>query len=149
MSKELNPFFMPNAAWGSSVARFLQCSGEVITFRPCDVGRPRRIPALTRAGHLGEGSSGFGLILLHSCWYNPDMNLPNVFPVAAMLVCYWLEKRSQWFILAFAGTCALGAAYQFARGGWAFALIEVIWSIVSLQRWRLVNNSSRNIGIGG
>ena len=28
-----------------------------------------------------------------------------------MLVCYALEARSPWFILAFAGACALGSVY--------------------------------------
>ena len=32
----------------------------------------------------------------------------GLFAVTAMLVCYALEDRSHWFILAFAGSCALG-----------------------------------------
>ena len=36
--------------------------------------------------------------------------------VAAMLVCYALEDRSHWFILGFAGACALGSA--FLQGAW-------------------------------
>jgi len=28
-----------------------------------------------------------------------------------MLVCYTLERRSHWFVLGFAGACALGSAY--------------------------------------
>jgi hypothetical protein len=32
----------------------------------------------------------------------------GLFAVGAMLVCYALEDRSQWFALAFAGSCALG-----------------------------------------
>ena len=34
-----------------------------------------------------------------------------------MLVCYAFEKRSPWFILAFAVACALGAVYGFLQGG--------------------------------
>jgi hypothetical protein len=30
-----------------------------------------------------------------------------------MLICYALEDRSHWFVLAFAGACVLGSAYGF------------------------------------
>jgi len=33
-----------------------------------------------------------------------------------MLVCYALEDRNRWFILAFAAACALGSAYGFLQG---------------------------------
>lgn len=56
--------------------------------------------------------------------------------VTAMLVSYALEKRSHWFILAFAGSCALGSAYGFLQGAWPFGLVEAIWTVVALQRWR-------------
>jgi hypothetical protein len=35
-----------------------------------------------------------------------------------MLVCYSLESRSHWFVLLFAGACALGSAYGFLQGAW-------------------------------
>ena len=56
--------------------------------------------------------------------------------VTAMLVSYALEKRSHWFILAFAGSCALGSAYGFLQGAWPFRIVEAIWAVVALQRWR-------------
>ena len=56
--------------------------------------------------------------------------------VTAMLVSYALEKRSHWFILAFAGSCALGSAYGFLQGAWPFGIVEAIWAVVALQRWR-------------
>jgi hypothetical protein len=66
-----------------------------------------------------------------------------------MLVCYTLERRSRWFILAFSLACALGAAYEFLDAAWPFGLIEAIWSGVALQRWWLAKESSRSIaGIG-
>jgi hypothetical protein len=52
-----------------------------------------------------------------------------------MLVTYALEKRSPWFILAFAGACALGSIYGFLQGAWPFGIIESIWALVALQRW--------------
>ena len=40
-----------------------------------------------------------------------------------MLVCYALERRSHWFVLLFAVSCALGSAYGFLQGlgrlGWS------------------------------
>jgi hypothetical protein len=62
----------------------------------------------------------------------------GLFSVTAMLVCYALERRSRWFILAFAAACALGSAYGFLQGAWPFGLVEAIWSIVALRRWELV-----------
>jgi hypothetical protein len=55
--------------------------------------------------------------------------------VSAMLVCYALEDRSPWFILAFAVSCALGSAYGFLQGAWPFGLVEAIWAVVALRRW--------------
>lgn len=61
--------------------------------------------------------------------------------VTAMVVCYALEKRSPWFILGFAGSCALGSAYGFLQGAWPFGLVEAIWTIVAVQRWRSARNA--------
>jgi hypothetical protein len=57
--------------------------------------------------------------------------------VTAMLVCYALEKRSHWFILAFAGSCVLASAYGFLQGAWPFGMVEAVWSAVALRRWQL------------
>jgi hypothetical protein len=40
----------------------------------------------------------------------------GLFAVTAMLICYAKEDRSPWFVLAFAGACALGSIYGFLRG---------------------------------
>jgi hypothetical protein len=64
------------------------------------------------------------------------LSMFGLFSVTAMLVCYALEKRSPWFILAFAAACALGSAYGFLQGAWPFGLIEAVWAAVALQRWR-------------
>ena len=63
------------------------------------------------------------------------------FAVTAMLVFYALEKRSRWFVLAFAGSCLLASAYGFLQGAWPFGLVEAIWSLVAFRRWRLADNS--------
>jgi hypothetical protein len=63
------------------------------------------------------------------------LSLFGLFAVSAMLVTYALEKMSPWFILAFAGACALGSVYGFLQGAWPFGLVEAIWSLVALRRW--------------
>jgi len=59
----------------------------------------------------------------------------GLFAVTAMLVFYALEKRSHWFVLAFAGSCVLASTYGFLQGAWPFGLIEGIWSLIALRRW--------------
>jgi hypothetical protein len=56
--------------------------------------------------------------------------------VTAMLVFYALEDRSAWYVLAFAFACALASAYGFLQGAWPFGIIEAIWAIIAVQRWR-------------
>ena len=63
------------------------------------------------------------------------LTLFGLFAVSAMLVCYALESRSPWFVLLFAGACALGSVYGFLQGAWPFGLVEAIWSGVALTRW--------------
>lgn len=55
--------------------------------------------------------------------------------VSLMLACYALEARSPWFVLGFAGACALGSSYGFLQGAWPFGVVEAIWSLVALARW--------------
>ena len=59
----------------------------------------------------------------------------GLFAVTAMLVCYALERRSHWFVLLFAFSCALGSVYGFLQGAWPSGLVEAIWSVVALRRW--------------
>lgn len=60
----------------------------------------------------------------------------GLFAVTAMLICYALEDRSPWFILAFAGACAPGSVYCFLQGARPFEIVEAIWSLVAVRRWR-------------
>ncbi len=64
------------------------------------------------------------------------LTLFGLFAVSAMLATYALEDRSHWFVLGFAASCALGSAYGFLQGAWPFGLVEAIWSLVALRRWR-------------
>ena len=64
------------------------------------------------------------------------LTLFGLFAVTAMLVSYALEDRSHWFILVFAAACALGSIYGFLQGAWPFGLVEAIWAMVALRRFR-------------
>lgn len=68
------------------------------------------------------------------------LTLFGLFAVTAMLVCYACEKRSSWFVLGFAVSCALGSAYGFLQGAWPFGLVEGVWTFVALRRWWLARN---------
>jgi hypothetical protein len=56
--------------------------------------------------------------------------------VSLMLFTYALERRSHWFIAAFALACVLGSIYGFLQGAWPFGIVEAIWAVVALDRWR-------------
>lgn len=64
-----------------------------------------------------------------------SLTLFGLLAVSAMLVFYALEDRSRWFILAFAGACALGSLYGFLQGAWPFGLVEAVWALVAVRRW--------------
>jgi hypothetical protein len=53
-----------------------------------------------------------------------------------MMVMYALERRGRGFILAFACGCALSSAYGFLAGTWPFGVVEAIWAVIALRRYR-------------
>ena len=57
--------------------------------------------------------------------------------VTLMMVCYALEERSPYFILAFAIACVLGSVYGFLQGAWPFGVVEAVWMVVAFRRWAL------------
>ena len=66
-----------------------------------------------------------------------QLTLFGLLAVTAMLIFYALEDRSPWFILAFAGACALASIYGFLQGAWPFGVVEAIWAVVAAYRWRI------------
>ncbi len=56
--------------------------------------------------------------------------------VSLMLLFYALEDRSPWYVLAFAAACVLASAYGFLQGAWPFGVVEAIWALVAVWRWR-------------
>jgi hypothetical protein len=65
------------------------------------------------------------------------LTLYGLFAVALMLIFYALEARSAGFVLAFAGACGLASIYGFLSGAWPFGVVEAVWALVALRRWRL------------
>jgi hypothetical protein len=68
-----------------------------------------------------------------------SLTLFGVFAVTAILVFYELEDRR--FILAFAGACALGSVYGFLQGAWPFGVIEAVWTLMAIRRWRTTTSA--------
>ncbi|MBA2536611.1 MAG: hypothetical protein H0V20_04150 [Actinobacteria bacterium] len=63
----------------------------------------------------------------------------TLFGVAAltfMMLMYAMESRHTGFILAFALGCALSSAYGFVSGAWPFGVVEAIWTVIALNRFR-------------
>jgi hypothetical protein len=75
------------------------------------------------------------------CGLVDPLTIFGLFAVTAMLLCYALEKRNNWYILGFAGACVLGSVYGFLQGAWPFGLVESVWSLVAIRRWWKVKDS--------
>ncbi len=60
----------------------------------------------------------------------------GVCAVTFMMTMYALERRGRGFVLAFAAGCLLSSVYGFLSGAWPFGVVEAIWSLVALRRWR-------------
>lgn len=55
--------------------------------------------------------------------------------VGIMLVSYWLEPRSKWFVLLFSAASAATALYSGIAEVYPITVIEGLWSLVALQRF--------------
>lgn len=56
--------------------------------------------------------------------------------IGFMLLCYLMEDRGVGWTLAFAGGCLLSSVYGFLQGAWPFGLVEAIWAMVAVRKWR-------------
>ena len=54
-----------------------------------------------------------------------------------MMAMYALERRHRRYVLAFAAGCLLASGYGFGSGAWPFGVVEAIWALIALRRWRL------------
>jgi hypothetical protein len=57
--------------------------------------------------------------------------------VGLMLIFYAVEDRSPWYVLAFAVACLMASSYGILQGAWPFGVVEAIWSIIALHKWRV------------
>ena len=64
------------------------------------------------------------------------VTLYGVCAVTFMMVMYALERRGPRFVLAFALGCVLSSVYGFLVGAWPFGVVELVWSVVALRRYR-------------
>ena len=55
--------------------------------------------------------------------------------VSVMLLTYWQEARSKWFVLAFAGASAATAAYSALVEAYPITGVETLWAAVALRRF--------------
>ena len=64
------------------------------------------------------------------------LNAYGLVAVSAMLVAYAMEARAPIYTLAFAAACGLGSSSGFMQGAWPFGLVEAVWALVALRKWR-------------
>jgi hypothetical protein len=64
------------------------------------------------------------------------VTLYGVVALTFMMAMYALERRGRAFVLAFAAGCVLSSGYGFVSGAWPFGVVEVVWAVIALGRWR-------------
>ena len=60
----------------------------------------------------------------------------GVLAVGFMMSMYALEARARVFVLLFAVGCVLSSTYGFLSGAWPFGVVEGVWTLIALRRWR-------------
>ena len=56
--------------------------------------------------------------------------------VAGMMLSYWLEPRSKWFVATFALGSAATSLYSGLVGAYPITVIEAIWAVIVLRRFQ-------------
>jgi hypothetical protein len=57
--------------------------------------------------------------------------------VTIMFLSYWLEGRSKWMVLLFAGGSGLTAAYSSLVAAYPITIVEGLWALVAFRRFLL------------
>ncbi|MEE9284283.1 MAG: hypothetical protein V3V35_01000 [Dehalococcoidia bacterium] len=55
--------------------------------------------------------------------------------VTIMFLSYWLEARSKWYVLVFAGASVATSAYSALVEAYPVTVIEALWAVVAIQRF--------------
>ncbi|HVB78044.1 MAG TPA: hypothetical protein VNI34_09630 [Candidatus Nitrosotalea sp.] len=66
----------------------------------------------------------------------PLITIYGVLALSFMMAMYALERRGRIFILGFALGCLLSSVYGLVSGAWPFGVVEAVWCLVALQRFR-------------
>lgn len=64
--------------------------------------------------------------------------------VAIMMLSYWLETRSKWFVILFAAGCGATSAYSALVQAYPITAIEAIWALIALQRFSRRHRQERS-----
>ena len=68
----------------------------------------------------------------------------TIFGLAAVgftALCYMLEHRAPIWTLGFAAGCVLSSIYGFLQGAWPFGVIEIVWTLAALHKWRTLRRA--------
>ncbi len=60
----------------------------------------------------------------------------GVVALTFMMLMYALERRDERFVLGFALGCALSSSYGFLSGAWPFGVVEALWALIAIARFR-------------
>ena len=55
--------------------------------------------------------------------------------VGVMMASYWLEPRSKWFVMTFAGGSAATALYSGLVEAFPITVIEAVWALIAIRRF--------------
>jgi hypothetical protein len=68
------------------------------------------------------------------------LTIYGIISLTFMMAMYALERRGSIFVLAFAFGCGLSSTYGFLSGAWPFGVVEAIWTIIAIRRYRGTTN---------
>jgi hypothetical protein len=64
------------------------------------------------------------------------LTLYGIAALTFMMTMYALEDRGDNFIALFALGCGLSSLYGFLSGAWPFGVVEAIWCVIALRRYK-------------
>jgi hypothetical protein len=64
------------------------------------------------------------------------LTIYGVVALTFMMTMYALEARGRRYVIGFAVGCALSSSYGFASGAWPFGVVEAIWAVIAIRRYR-------------
>src|SRR5262249_4446543 len=72
-----------------------------------------------------------------ACCTQVVVTLYGVVALSFMMTMYALEGRDDRYILGFALGCLLSSSYGFLSGAWPFGVVEAVWCVIALNRYRV------------